>query len=225
MKQPNVFISPYDVLNEESFFKIRTYFESPHPQWRFESTSKPVANNYPISKSGYFFCHLIKPEISGEYPRPNKTIQNKVTGYKFLKPIINYVESVNSNNQYLHIEEAKAITQYRKTTDTREVLLVDRTNFHKNSFSIIYFLDNSDGNLVLFKELHSNSTTINKDNLNLYKKIMPTRNRLIMFETSRVYASCSPSIFDTKRYIHIIGEYKDTPFDVNQSYVQDNKLN
>jgi hypothetical protein len=75
--------------------------------------------------------------------------------------------------------------------------LVHVDNIHEDKWSAVYYLNDSDGDTVLFNEFREE---LPPTKLTIFKRISPKKNRLVVFNSSRYHASCNPSI-NTERFI------------------------
>lgn len=71
------------------------------------------------------------------------------------------------------------------------------------TYSMVYYLNDSDGDTVLFNEKYSPEQ---KDpiKLTVMERITPKKNRAVVFESNRYHASCNPSISENRFVINWI---------------------
>jgi hypothetical protein len=75
-------------------------------------------------------------------------------------------------------------------------------NIHEDKWSIVYYLNDSDGDTFLFNEFKSDSP----DKLTVFKRITPKKNRAVLFNSSRYHASSNPKINSERLVINIVME-------------------
>jgi hypothetical protein len=78
-------------------------------------------------------------------------------------------------------------------------------NIHDDKWSAVYYLNDSDGDTVLFNEFHSETLP---SKLTVFKKISPKKNRLVIFNSSRYHASSNPRISNERFVINFMLDNK-----------------
>lgn len=71
------------------------------------------------------------------------------------------------------------------------------------TYSIVYYLNDSDGDTVFFNEKYSPEQK-HPIKLTVMERITPKKNRAVIFESNRYHASCNPSISENRFVINWI---------------------
>ena len=72
-----------------------------------------------------------------------------------------------------------------------------------NSYSAVYYINDSDGDTFLFNEVVTDETVL-PERLTVAVRITPKKNRLLIFESNRYHASSNPRISDSRFVINTI---------------------
>jgi len=168
-----------------------------------EKTSKPdhAGRDYDAGitdentyDAGQFVC----PIFDHEHPHGSL----KFDSYSlFLKPLI-YTMMDKFPDYRLHspmrIKINLLLKQESFPTSHYNVAHVD--NIHEDKWSLVYYLNDADGDTVLFNEFKSDYP----DKLTVFKNISPKKNRLVLFNSSRYHASSNPRINSERLVINTV---------------------
>jgi hypothetical protein len=75
----------------------------------------------------------------------------------------------------------------------------------RSGYSMIYYINDSDGDTYLFNEFITESNNIPK-NLTVAKRISPRKNRVVIFESNRYHASSNPTCSKIRSIINFVLE-------------------
>ena len=71
---------------------------------------------------------------------------------------------------------------------------------NKDNFSLIYYINDSDGDTVFFNERYGEVKT---NKLSIYKKITPKKNKAVIFDGSCFHASTNPINFENRIIMNV----------------------
>lgn len=171
-------------LNDKDFDEIKKTFENFY--WYYLNN---ISNYYDKSKifNRFGFYHVfIRYGIYTNTP------------YKLI--IKNLLEKQLKETNCNFILRSRAdMTVYHKEKiihDPHVDFLVDRDKVTQNHISTIFYVNNSDGDTVIYKEKAHNISDItptpNLKNLTILKKIKPVANRLLIFSGNYIHTGHSP---------------------------------
>jgi|TARA_B100000085_G_C18509381_1_gene498968 hypothetical protein len=191
-------IPDYDFLKDEHFIPIRNYFESSHPLWTFLPDTNKAEKNSNEPHGGQFTNTILNTN------EKNKRLINKLV-FRSMIPLFKGIENILPEEHGIMPIRVKCNLRYKRNKTDKTIPHVDVYNAQNdNIFSAIYYLDNADGNTILFKEFSDTSESIDINKINVLAKIKPFRNRIVIFHSSRVHAGMSPMVSDTRRMINLV---------------------
>tara|TARA_Y100000004_G_C8953930_1_gene429878 strand:+ start:1444 stop:2115 length:672 start_codon:yes stop_codon:yes gene_type:complete len=217
----NYLIPDHDFLPEKYFIPIRNFFESHHPAWKFDVDTNSVERDTDAAHGGQFYTYILKQKEKDH----NKKIYTKFSpqiqtgAFKLIIPLLDQIQNHFPKGMYVHPIRIKCNLRYRRKLADKTLPHVDKFQaINSNFFSAVYYLDNSDGNTILFKEFAETSSDIDVTKLNVLAKVKPHRNRIVIFHSSRVHAGLSPALSDTRRIINLVFEIKKDPYTVSGKF-------
>ena len=171
-----------------------------------EYTSYPTRNgklflnefpNTNITDNGQFVCTIVDID-NNDCPQQSY--------FNFLRPLIfaaqHRVPEVNFGN----IIRCKAnILTQQKNSNLNYHNLPHFDYASENSYSLLYYINDSDGDTFMFNE-HQNLVDLNNKpkSLTIHQKIHPKKNRAILFKSSRYHASSSPVLSKSRMVFNFV---------------------
>ena len=153
------------------------WYYNPGVSYSQEENAKFIANDSNIKETDGFVHRLI--------------IENaKVSGYgDLVRPIMYFVEDkfkVNVN----YIIRARAVMIYKNPVfgEFYNVPHVDDMNRH---MTLIYYVNDSDGDTVIFKEKYVNGISYSKKNVE--RRVEPKKGRAVLFDGHRYHTGSVPT--------------------------------
>lgn len=157
-----------------------------HLQYSYLSyTSYDLPLNASIFKDnvkdfGQMSCVIIDPEMRDRV--------NFSWAFEQMKPIYWLVKDLVPECK--HVARVKFNILLQQENAGYHYNLPHQDDATDKSITMVYYLDDSDGDTFLFNEFYSNPPP---EKLTLYKRITPKRNRAVFFESNRYHASSNPT--------------------------------
>ena len=148
-------------------------------------------NTYDV---GQFVCPIFDIE------QPPRALKFDSYGL-FLKPLIYTIRDTFPDYKLdtpMRIKANLLLKQESFPPFHYNVIHVD--SLDESKWSLVYYLDDSDGDTVLFNEFKSDRP----EKLTIFKKISPKKNRVVLFNSARYHASSNPRVNSERRVINIV---------------------
>ena len=166
-------------------------------QWFYSSSTSKQVNEQPLSyvvdentfDYGQFEC-VVKSSYRGFKPQ-------HPTYFEFIKPMM-YIAQNHVDRKIISIHRAKInlLLQQPLAPDNHYNIAHKDTNL-LNHYSMVYYIDDSDGDTFLFNEFWGDKLP---EKLTLFNRVSPKKNRAVIFDSNRFHASSNPRI-NRERYV------------------------
>jgi hypothetical protein len=130
------------------------------------------------------------------YVKNNKLIENSIHKDIALNILQKFCIKTNLKNVFLLRSKANLITESKKYT--KNSYGIPHIDFDINHYVLIYYVNDSDGDTVLFDE-----------NKKIYKKISPKKNSVLLFRGNILHAGGHPVESSTRCVINFNLQIKD----------------
>jgi hypothetical protein len=178
-----------DQIERDSEFYIQ-YFWNEKTVLNFDDWNDPN-----IVDIGQLTCPLIHTDTP---------IQLKFNEYFiFLKPMLLEIERripVYVQN-YLRIKFNKMLRLDEKYAGYYNIPHPDDTE-GTNTFTMVYYVSDSDGETVLFNEFYEKDKPLPK--LTVAQRVAPKKGRIVLFDSRRYHASSNPTAHDSRTIINFV---------------------
>jgi len=122
--------------------------------------------------------------------------------FNFIKPLIYSVEDAVSELYFEGVNRIKfnlLLSNKEFPENHYNIPHQDEINEH---YSLIYYLNDSDGDTYLFNEFYEDGKL--PDKLTIAKRITPKKNRAVIFESNRYHASSNPKVHNERFVINFV---------------------
>jgi hypothetical protein len=124
--------------------------------------------------------------------------------FNFIRPMLMIVQEKTPELNITNFVRIKFNMLHRVDSKYKEMYNIphpDETD-SDNSFGMVYYVNDSDGDTVLFNEFYDKNTP--NPTLTIHKRIQPKKNRLILFDAKRYHASSNPSSNESRIVINFV---------------------
>lgn len=152
------------------------------------------SQQFNLQSNGLNFEHI--GMSNGENFSPFADEGNKILEKFCLKNNITIKKILNVNASLLTMD------------DTLENYSLSETEFNEPHLIFMYYVNDSDGETLLFNERYSSWGKFDKDTIHTAGKISPQAGRAVVFDNLQHYAECPPKSnnFKCKIVIHFLGK-------------------
>lgn len=181
--------------------------------WRYRTSNTLVGNTFEaMHEDGTYTTHDSKDPSVTLVVRDHKTLEMPQISCMFFgvsrSPDLNHGGPVFDSlfrklltdglikSPYERLIRAKANLQLKHPFCPREMYNYPHTDAAESNLSLILYLNDSDGDTIIFKEKSYDSSV----GLNEYARVTPKKNRCVIFNSSYLHSS-SPPIYTDYRLI------------------------
>jgi len=124
--------------------------------------------------------------------------------FDFLKPFIFNIQDANPDLNLNGVHRLKFnILLQNSLAPENHYNIAHHDTVRPNSYSAVYYINDSDGDTFLFNEVVTDETVL-PERLTVAERIKPKKNRLLIFESNRYHASSNPRTSDSRFVINTI---------------------
>jgi hypothetical protein len=156
-----------------------------HLQYSYMSTT-----SYDLSITENIFIDNVKDYGQMSCVIIDNALRDRVNfswAFEQLKPIFWQIKDLVPEVQ--HVGRVKFNILLQQENAGYHYNLPHQDDITNNSISMVYYLDDSDGDTFLFNEFYSDPPP---NKLTIAQRISPKRNRAVLFESNRYHASSNP---------------------------------
>ena len=102
---------------------------------------------------------------------------------------------------YFRLKFNLLTNNYLMTKDKYNTPHID--NKYVNSYSMIYYVNDSDGDTIIFNETCNDETMTRPDKLTIKQRIEPKKNRAVLFRGNYFHTSCNPMNNETRIVLNV----------------------
>ncbi len=189
-------------LDDKLSAKVEDYFEKKLPWYFIDNIS--IAENEGLGNYGFYHVFVIN---------------NKFTTTEHLpavEPVISKIQEKVNLPKILRVRADKTVWQngftktYSPHTDFRKklpnkIITGDTDGASENFKSVIYYINDSSGDTIFFKERQTEGTMIptNIDLLTIDKVVTPKRNRLVIFDGDIIHTGQAPITHNFRHLLNL----------------------
>jgi hypothetical protein len=175
-------------------------------QWSYcYNTSRPIEGMpipYVIDNNTYDY---------GQFECVMLTTLNKMQNaphhayyFEFIKPMV-YIAQNHIERQIVSVERAKFNFMLQQPhAPEYHYNIAHKDTTEKNYYSMIYYVNDSDGDTFLFNEYWDEINDKPPEKLTLFNRVTPKRNRAVIFDSNRFHASSSPRLNKERLVINFV---------------------
>jgi len=210
-----------DLLPVTHFNQIESYVNSIEFPWNYTNnislkndSSSDSIDNYTFGYSSVVLNNVLQNEqgnqILSSLPiNPKSSLSRDFAS--FLTPLLYFI---NDHIGFDFILKARFDMTTR--TPNKEYLQNPHVDYNKQfpHISCIIYMNDSDGDTIIFNERSENYSTeeldkISIDDLTIKKRVQPKKGRVVLFDGSLIHTGCSP--YNNKNRILLNSNFTNTP--------------
>ena len=166
-----------DFLSPTYHKEILANFLSPNFAWHYQSNITDIYNVDDTDVNQHGFTHnFIQPETGME----NTSIAH------LIRPLLLQIQDTIGAKKIIRARADMTMLANKKYVHTPHV------DFPFRNISAVYYVNNSDGNTIVYKETTDNPNANIPEKLTVVEEVEPVANRLLLFDGFTLHTGSSP---------------------------------
>lgn len=154
----------------------------------------PIYNDENVYDCGQFSCPILEAGVN----------LNHTPYFDVLKPLIYELESKLPELNIVGIRRIKSNILTKQSSLPEYHYNIPHQDAISNSYSMVYYTQDSDGDTFLFNEYYEEGKVPNR--LTVAQRVSPKKNRAVIFESNRYHASSNPRFHKDRIIINFVFE-------------------